>query len=37
MSSHVPSVHKGPHTAQAAHMPKSRREHAEWTPQRLIL
>ncbi|EPN47442.1 putative transposase subunit, partial [Pseudomonas syringae pv. actinidiae ICMP 19094] len=28
--------HKGRHTTQTEHMPKSHREHAEWTPQRLI-
>ncbi|EPN54802.1 putative transposase subunit, partial [Pseudomonas syringae pv. actinidiae ICMP 19079] len=34
--SHLRSQHKGRHTTQTEHMPKSHREHAEWTPQRLI-
>ncbi|KPZ06279.1 Uncharacterized protein ALO43_00471, partial [Pseudomonas tremae] len=36
VASHLRSRHKGRHTTQTEHMPKSHREHAEWTPQRLI-
>lgn len=36
VDSHLCSQHKGRHTTQAEHMPKSHREYAEWTPQRLI-
>lgn len=36
VASHRRSPHKGRHTTHTAHMPKSHREHAEWTPQRLI-
>jgi len=36
VASHLRSLHKGRHTTQTEHMPKSHREHAEWTPQRLI-
>ena len=36
VASHRRSPHKGRHTTQTEHMPKSHREHAEWTPQRLI-
>ena len=36
VASHLRSPHKGRHSTQAEHMPKSHREHAEWTPQRLI-
>lgn len=36
VASHRRSLHKGRHTTQTEHMPKSHREHAEWTPQRLI-
>ncbi len=36
VASHLRSPHKGRHTTQTDHMPKSHREHAEWTPQRLI-
>lgn len=36
VASHLRSYHKGRHSTQAAHMPKSHREQAEWTPQRLI-
>lgn len=36
MGSHLRSAHKGRHSTQAEHMPKSHREHAEWTPQRLV-
>jgi transposase len=36
VASHVRSQHKGRHSTQVEHMPKSHREHAEWTPQRLI-
>ncbi len=36
VASHRRSYHKGRHTTQVEHMPKGHREHAEWTPQRLI-
>jgi len=36
VASHVRSTLKGRHTTVAEHMPKSHREYAEWTPQRLI-
>jgi transposase len=36
VASHLRSQYKGRHTTQTEHMPKSHREHAEWTPQRLI-
>ncbi|SEL11032.1 IstB-like ATP binding protein [Pseudomonas agarici] len=36
MASHLRSPHKGRHTTQTEHMPKSPREHAERTPQQLI-
>jgi transposase len=36
VASHLRSLLKGRHTTQTEHMPKSHREHAEWTPQRLI-
>ncbi|MBN0063355.1 transposase, partial [Pseudomonas aeruginosa] len=36
VASHLRSPHKGRHSTQTEHMPKSHREHAEWTPQRLI-
>ncbi|MEN7974046.1 MAG: IS21 family transposase, partial [Verrucomicrobiota bacterium] len=36
VASHVRSALKGRHTSVAEHMPKSHREYAEWTPQRLI-
>lgn len=36
VASHLRSPHKGRHTTPTGHMPKSHREHAEWTPQRLI-
>ncbi|MFB3306639.1 IS21 family transposase [Pseudomonas sp. AMR01] len=36
VASHLRSQHKGRHTTQTEHMPKSHREHSEWTPQRLI-
>jgi transposase len=36
VASHLRSAHKGRHTTQTEHMPKSHREHAEWTPQWLI-
>ncbi|EPM43420.1 putative transposase subunit [Pseudomonas syringae pv. actinidiae ICMP 19073] len=31
VASHLRSQHKGRHTTQTEHMPKSHREHAEWT------
>ncbi|SFQ08334.1 DNA replication protein DnaC [Ectopseudomonas toyotomiensis] len=36
VASHLRSPHKERHSTQTEHMPKSHREHAEWTPQRLI-
>ena len=36
VASHVRSALKGRHTTLAEHMPKSHREVAQWTPQRLI-
>ncbi|MNF52631.1 IS21 family transposase [Pseudomonas borbori] len=36
VASHLRSMHKGRHSTLTEHMPKSHREHAEWTPQRLI-
>ena len=36
VASHIRSLLKGRHTTVAQHMPKSHRQYAEWTPQRLI-
>lgn len=36
VASHVRSSLKGKHTTIPEHMPKAHREHAEWSPQRLI-
>ena len=36
VASHRRSAHKGHFTTQKEHMPKSHREYAEWTPERLI-
>ena len=36
VASHSRSLLKGRHTTVAEHMPKSHRQYAEWTPQRLI-
>jgi transposase len=36
VASHIRSFLKGHHTTLSEHMPKSHREYAEWTPQRLI-
>jgi len=36
MASHVRSLEKGRFTTQPEHMPASHRQHAEWTPSRLI-
>ena len=36
VAGHQRSPHKGRFTTQKEHMPKSHREYAEWTPQRLI-
>jgi transposase len=36
VASHIRSLLKGHHTTVAEHMPKSHREYAQWTPQRLI-
>jgi transposase len=36
VASHVRSYQQGQHTTIPEHMPKSHREHAQWTPARLI-
>ena len=36
IASHLRSYNKGKHTTNPEHMPKSHREHAEWTPARVI-
>ena len=36
VGSHVRSYQRGAHTTIPEHMPKSHREHAQWTPTRLI-
>ena len=36
VASHPRSPHKGRFSTQNEHMPKSHREYAEWTPQRLV-
>ncbi|AMV70857.1 IS21-like element ISPsy14 family transposase [Desulfuromonas carbonis] len=36
VASHVRSSERGRHTTLGEHMPKSHREYAEWTPQRLV-
>lgn len=36
VASHPRSYQRGGHTTDPAHMPKSHRAHAEWTPKRLI-
>jgi transposase len=36
VASHVRSLEKGRFTTQAEHMPASHRQHAEWTPSRII-
>jgi len=36
VASHIRSLLKGHHTTLPEHMPKSHRQYAEWTPQRLI-
>lgn len=36
VASHVRSYQPGAHTTESAHMPKSHRAHAEWSPKRLI-
>lgn len=36
VASHARSPHKGRFTTQQAHMPKSHREYAQWTPERLV-
>jgi len=36
VASHRRSCRKGRHTTLAAHMPRSHREHAGWTPERLV-
>jgi transposase len=33
---HQQSDHRGSHTTDVAHMPRSHREHLEWTPSRII-
>lgn len=36
VASHRRSHHRGGHTTQREHMPESHRQHAEWTPERLV-
>ncbi len=36
IASHIRSYAKGRHTTLAEHMPKSHRDYADWTPERLI-
>jgi len=36
VASHQRSFEKGRHKTCAAHMPKAHREHADWTPERLV-
>jgi len=36
VASHVRGRHRGRHTTNPEHMPKAHREHAEWTPTRMI-
>lgn len=36
VAAHRRSHHRGRHTTTPAHMPRSHREYAEWTPQRLV-
>lgn len=36
VASHIRSYRQGRHTTVIEHMPKSRREYADWTPERLI-
>jgi transposase len=36
VASHVRSEERGGFTTQAEHMPKSHREHAQWTPSRIL-
>lgn len=36
VASHVRSVLRGSYTTVAAHMPDRHRDHAEWTPERLV-
>ncbi len=36
VESYLRSYEKGRHTTRSAHMPKSHREHAEWSPSRLV-
>jgi transposase len=36
VASHIRSSHRGAHTTTPAHMPKSHRQHLEWTPSRFI-
>jgi len=36
VSTHVRSYQRGVHTTLSQHMPRSHREHAQWTPTRLI-
>ncbi|WP_239014018.1 Mu transposase domain-containing protein [Archangium violaceum] len=36
VASHVRSEERGRHTTQAEHMPASHREHAQWTPSRIL-
>jgi hypothetical protein len=36
VASHPRSYDKHKHTTQVAHMPRTHREHAEWTPERIV-
>ncbi len=36
VASHLRSRHRGRHTTESSHMPKSHQEHMAWTPSRLI-
>jgi transposase len=36
VASHIRSGERGQHTTVSEHMPRSHREYAEWTPQRLV-
>lgn len=36
IASHIRSQHKHKHTTQSEHMPKSHRQYADWTPERII-
>jgi len=36
VASHLRSLRRGVHTTQGEHMPRSHREYAQWTPERLV-